>query len=122
MKTHRVEAEGWSSFFVKFNRSHEGWAGSLEVRELGRPSRIEVDASPFRQASLETRDGRSALVLMFGEEPEEQYAYIIREPLAMLSAEREDGSEASLVIEGRDGSRCILLLVNTVDAEELAGT
>ena len=93
----------------------------MEVRPPGQPARIEIDDSPFRRAALETRDGRSALVLTFGEEPEEYFAYIIRDPRILMAAEREDGSEASLIVEAGDGTRAVLLLLNAIPVEDTAG-
>lgn len=122
MQTRRVESGNWDSFLAVFNHSHAGWAGSLEVREAGQPARIEVDAGFFRRATLESRGGRDVLALTFGAEPEEQFAYIFREPTAMLSSERDDGSEASLIIEGGGGRQAVLLLAHDVEVEELAET
>jgi hypothetical protein len=121
MKNEPVAAQHWKSFTDTFSRSHDGWVGSLEVREPGLPARVEVDESPFRGATIEKHDGRETLILTFGYEPEEHFAHIVHEPRAVVTSEGDDGSEASVVIDATDGSRCILAVWNPLREGEFMG-
>jgi len=107
MRSQGIDKADWKSFTDQFTRMHEGWTASLEFRGPGEPARVEVDESPFRGARLEQGD---ALVLTFGEEPEEHFAHVIRAPRVLRTSEADDHSEASLIIESSDGSRCTLAL------------
>lgn len=115
MRTHRVEVEVWRSFLGTFSRTHQGWEASLEVHKTGEPPRTEVDASSFGGTRLEMRHGRECLIFLFGDEPEEQFASMLPGPCSLMSAEQEDGSEATLVVEGIDGTRAVLLLTRAVE-------
>ncbi len=119
MKSHPVDMRDWPAFAGQFSRSHDGWIASMELREGGEPLRVEVEESPFRGATIEKRDGRDTLILTFGYEPEEHFAHIIHDPIAVVTSEADDGSEASLIVESSNGSRCILALTNPLREEEL---
>ena len=113
-----MDPERWIAFANQFSREHDGWAASLEVREAGSPLRTEVGDSLFRGLTFEERDGHNTLVFTFGDEPEEHFAHIVHEPLAMASVETNDHAGASLVVDTAALGRCILALWNPMREEE----
>ena len=121
MKNHTIDRQQWVAFANYFTHAHDGWSASLEVREAGSPTRVEVDDSRFRGLTIEKRDGHETLVLTFGDEPEEHFAHIIRDAREVVSAQSDDGVAASLVVDSADRSRCILALANPMREEDFAG-
>ena len=121
MKSHAIIREKWRPFANDFTHAHDGWSASLEVREAGSPMRVEVDDSPFRGLSVEKRDGHDTFVFTFGDEAEEHFAHIIRDARDVVSAESDDGTVASLVVDSADRGRCVLALSNPMREEDSVG-
>jgi hypothetical protein len=121
MNSRSVDSHQWKAFADSFTRLHDGWIASLQIQEAGSPARVEVDDSPFRGATMETRNGRETLVLTFGYEPEEHFAHIIRQPRALIASEASDHTAASLLVDVGSGVSCVLGLVNPLREEDFVG-
>ena len=120
MKSQALEKAQWIAFAKDFSHAHEGWTASLEVREAGSPMRVEIDDSPFRGVTIEKRDRHDTVVLTFGYEPEEHFAHIVHDPRAIATAETDDRSAASLVVDSSDHARCVLALWNPMREDAFA--
>lgn len=107
----KIDAAQWKAFAVRFSKEHDGWSASLQVRQSDGGVEIAVDDRPFRGVTFETRDGGEALILTFGDDPDEHLAHIVEQPreLAVLDAQ---AGQCSLIIGLADGSGCVLELAN----------
>jgi len=105
MKSHLVDRERWPEFAGQFSREHEGWKGSLQVREPGSPMHVAVDDSPFRAITVVN----DKMVFAFGAESTE-FAHVMRDPRWVVTAENTVGDGASIVVDGGDRGRCVLAL------------
>lgn len=106
-----IDATQWKSFADRFSKEHERWTASLRVRQSDGGEEIPIDGRPFRGLTFRNADGPEALIVAFGDDPDEPLVYIIDRPaeLSLLGNERD---ECSLVIGLEDGSGCLLELAN----------
>jgi hypothetical protein len=111
-----AEAVQWKAFARRFSREHDGWSASLQVREVDGAVETAVDDRPFRGITFEAPCGREALILTFGDDPDEHLAHWVEQPIELTAVDGEEG-HCLLVIGRADGSGCVLDLESpfTVD-------
>lgn len=110
-RTIAVDPAHWATFAKTFSRAHDGWSASLEVREADGGLEVEVDDRPFRGLAVE-RGAQPALVVTFGDDPDEHLAHIVERPWAITALEEDDGSASTLVLDEEDGTGCVVELSN----------
>ena len=101
----------WKSFSEGFSRDHDGWSASLELRRIDGGVEVAVDDRPFRGITSEKHDGHEALILTFGDDPDEHLAHIVDDPSELALLEPEEG-HCSLVIGASDGTGCVVEMEN----------
>ena len=106
-----VNSPDWKGFSDQFSRQHDGWSASLQVRQSGGAKEVEVDDRPFRGLTFEHRDGHDAMILTFGDDPDEHLTHIIEQPREMALLDGETG-HCSLIIGLPDGTGYELELSN----------
>jgi hypothetical protein len=110
-----VNTAQWKPFTNAFSRAHDGWAASLLMRDRSGALDPIIEDRPLRGITFENRSPRhDALIVMFGDDAEEHLTHVVYHPCRLIAFESDDHREASLVIETKDGSGCILELENPV--------
>ena len=111
-----IDPSGWKAFANRFTREHDGWSAAVELRDTAGGLEAAVDDRPFRGLTIEEHHGRQALVLAFGDEPDEHLAHIVEQPRELsLLVSRED--RCALMIGLADGTGCVLELTNPFTAD-----
>lgn len=104
-----IEGSRWKHFADHFSAAHDGWSASLQLRQADGGEEVVVDDRPFRGVTLEDHQGHEALILSFGDDPDEHLAHIVEHPRE-LSVLEDRPEQCSLLIGQADGTGCILEL------------
>lgn len=108
-----VAARQWKPFVDAFTRAHDGWGASLLMRDRSGALDPVFEDRPLRGITFEDRNPRhDAFIVTFGDDAEEHVAHLIAHPARLIAFESDDHREASIVIETKDGSGCIVELEN----------
>ena len=111
-----IEHSGWKAFADRFTREHDGWSAAVELRDATGGLETAVDDRPFRGLTVEEHGGRPALVLAFGDDPDEHIAHIVEQPRELsVLVSRDD--RCALMIGLADGAGCVLELTNPFTAD-----
>lgn len=106
-----IDARQWKSFANRFTAEHDGWSASLRVREPSGAIEMAIEDRPFRGLTIEDHHGNEALILMFGDDPDEHLAHIVEHP-SSVTLDSAGPDRCSLVVGLRDGSGCVLELAS----------
>jgi hypothetical protein len=119
MQTEEIGPRRWQSFFEGFSRAHEGWLANVEVLgKLGaQPVASELPLvgiivdGPARKRSVSIVLGRG----------DELMTHTISKP-AHVEIERTDqGADAAVEIESKDGEKTLLTFRTTAPTEAVDG-
>jgi hypothetical protein len=111
-----VNAADWKGFADHFSKQHDGWSASLQVRQSDGGIEVEVDDRPFRGVTFEHRGSHDAVILTFGDDPDEHLTHIIEKPHDLAVLDGQSG-HCSLIIGLADGSGCELELASPFNAD-----
>ena len=119
MQTEEIGPRDWRSFFEGFSRAHEGWLANVEVLgQLGaQPVASELPLvgivvdGPARKRSL-------SIVLGGGDE---LMTHTISKPAHVQIERTDQGADAAVEIESKDGEKTLLTFRTTAPTEEVDG-
>ena len=119
MQTEEIGPSSWRSFFEGFSREHEGWLANVEV--LGRlGAQFVASELPLVGFVLDEPSHGGSLSIVLGR-GDELITHTIRRP-AHVEIERTDqGADAAVEIESKDGEKTLLTFRTTVPTEAVDG-
>ncbi len=111
-----IDARQWKSFANRFTSEHDGWSASLQLREPGGAIEMAIEDRPFRGVTVEDHLGHEALILMFGDDPDEHLAHIMEHP-SSVDLDDDEPAQCSLIVGLQDGTGCVLELASPFEPD-----
>jgi hypothetical protein len=120
MQNRQVPQSEWFTFFKGFSRRHEDWLVTVRVVSSRLGSQVEARDLPL-EGIVATPDGQGPISIHVGRAVDKHMEHEVVEPLQVWVELTDDGGEAALEIESRDGTKTILQFRSAPPPEAVDG-
>lgn len=107
MKNRQIPRSEWFGYFGQLSDKREGTLSTLRVLSSSFGAQIEAWDLPLEGIGSD-RVGRGPIWIGLGQKLQTHIVHSVPDPLQIWVELAEDGSEAALQIESKDGSKTIL--------------
>jgi len=122
MQTQEIKRSEWQGFFNIFSRQHEGWLATLEILGPDMGAQEEGHELALEGVSLSSgADENESISIDLGRSADEYVSHSIPEPARVWVEQTDEGANAALEIEAKDGTRALLRFRSAVRPELVDG-
>jgi hypothetical protein len=109
MPSIEVHRDSWDATLNAFTRVHDGWLVSVElVSDAG--TRTAIHHLPLAGVSVDRLHGETAIVISAARSSSDHVTHVIAAARRVFLRKTDDGADAALEIESRDGDRTVVKL------------
>jgi hypothetical protein len=107
MKNRQVPRAEWYQFFRAFSRVHQGWLTTLRVLSGGLGAQVEARDLPL-EGVVSDESSVGPITISLGGGLSTHIEHRVFDPLQVWVERTEDGAEAAVEIESKDGTKTLL--------------
>ena len=113
MQTREIPTHEWVPFLDDFSRRHKGQPVSIEVMGPDLGVQREGESLPLSGVTVDLSDGgdNEQIEVMAGDSPHAHVMHAVRRPAHVRVACADDGADAALQLESRDGTVTLVRLL-----------
>jgi len=119
MQTIEVPQKDWSRRLDEFSALHDGWLVSVDVMGPAVGVQPQIRDLPLRGITAETGSRAPAITIAAARQDGEQITHIIHSPTRVRLERTNEGADAALQIESREGTAAILRFRHVAPAESV---
>jgi hypothetical protein len=109
MPSVEIPRDAWDATLNAFTRVHDGWLVSVErVTDAG--TRTAIHHLPLAGLSVDRLHGETAIVISTARSASDHVTHVIAAARRVFLRKTEDGADAALEVESRDGAITVVKL------------